>query len=203
MAAFKYILVALLLAGVCQAAWKPKMKRSAKPVDQPKDEKKPSWLPVSEPQEFTVMVDDNINKADQFRHETWKPGGVIEGEYAAPSRDGKWLKVNYRADKDGFHVLSQQVVNEGELNQPTGGSAADHQAKIETSLNGKDTKYTVKEEDLKKAGKDTKGKLQQDHTALWSLDGTHLIMDTHNNMDTCECDSEHEELYPVIKRNNF
>lgn len=112
------------------------------------------------------MVDDNINKADQFRHETWKPGGIIEGEYAAPSRDGKWLKVAYRADKDGFHVLSQQVVNEGELNQPSGGDAAEHQAKIETSLNGKDTKYTVKEEDLKKANKENKAKSQQEHSAL-------------------------------------
>jgi len=177
MAALKYILLALLMAGVCQAIFKHKAKRSPKAAgDTPKtDEKKPSWLPVSEPQEFTVMVDDNINKADQFRHETWKPGGVIEGEYAAPSRDGKWLKVNYRADKDGFHVLSQQVVSEGELNQPAGGSAADHQAKVDisgTSFNGKDIKYTVKEEDLKKAVKDNKAKQQQqpqEHPALWVL----------------------------------
>lgn len=47
---------------------------------------KPSWTPVNEPREFTVMVDDNINKANQFRHETWMPGGVVEGEYATPSR---------------------------------------------------------------------------------------------------------------------
>lgn len=111
------------------------------------------------------MVDDNINKADQFRHETWKPGGVIEGEYAAPSRDGKWLKVSYRADKDGFHVLNQQVVSEGELNP--GGGAADHQAKIETSVNGKDTKYTVKEDELKKANKEkVKRRQQQEHGGL-------------------------------------
>lgn len=171
MAAFKYVLLALLLIGVCQAAYKHKQKRSPSPEDASKAktaEKKPDWKPVSEPQSFSVMVDDNINKADQFRHETWKPGGIIEGEYAAPSRDGKWLKVNYRADKDGFHVLSQQVVSEGELNQPSGGSAADHQAKIETTLNGKDTKYTVKEDDLKKANKENKDKAksQQEHSAL-------------------------------------
>jgi len=170
MAAFKFVLVALLLAGVCHAAYKHKqMKRSAQPDDPAKkDDKKPSWTPVSTPQEFTVMVDDNINKADQFRHETWKPGGIIEGEYAAPSRDGKWLKVNYRADDKGFHILSQQVVSEGELGgSVTGGSAADHQAKVETTLNGKDIKYTVKEEDLKKTKQQQdKAKQQQEHSSL-------------------------------------
>jgi len=171
MAAFKYVIVALLLAGVCHAAFKSKQmkKRSASPNDQPKkDDKTPSWTPVSTPQEFTVMVDDNINKADQFRHETWKPGGVIEGEYAAPTRDGKWLKVSYRADKEGFHVLNQQVVNEGELNAPSGGSAADHQAKVETSVNGKESKYTVKEEDLKKTKQqqDKTKQQQQEHSSL-------------------------------------
>lgn len=64
-----------------------KIKRSPKPQDADKDkQKQPAWKPVDTPQEFTVMVDDNINKADQFRHETWKPGGIIEGEYAAPAR---------------------------------------------------------------------------------------------------------------------
>lgn len=67
-------------------------------------------------------------------------------------RDGKWLKVNYRADKEGFHVLSEKLVSEAELNQPSGGGAADHQAKIETQqTGGPSVKYTVKEDDLKKA----------------------------------------------------
>lgn len=179
----QYFLLVFLIVGVCEASFK--MKRSPKPKPDDDTKKQPSWKPVSEPQEFTVMVDDNINKADQFRHETWKPGGIIEGEYAAPTRylnsqftfniltykilfppinglivslyfikffrDGKWLKVNYRADKEGFHVLSQKVVSESDLNLPSGGGASDHQAKVETQVNGKDVKYTVKEEDLKKA----------------------------------------------------
>ncbi|ODM93826.1 hypothetical protein Ocin01_12856 [Orchesella cincta] len=151
MALYKFILLAILLVGVCDAGFKAK--RSPKPADSAP--KKEDWTPVSTPQEFTVMVDDNINKADQFRHETWKPGGIIEGEYASPTRDGKWLKVNYRADKEGFHVLSSKVVSESELNQPAGGAASDHQAKIETHVNGKDIAYTVKEDDLKKAKQDS------------------------------------------------
>lgn len=162
MAAFKYVLLAILLAGLCDAGFKHK--RSPKPDGAEEAFKKqPAWKPVDQPQEFTVMVDDNINKADQFRHETWKPGGIIEGEYASPTRDGKWLKVNYRADKEGFHVLSQKVVSESELNQPSGGAAADHQAKVETQFNGKDVKYTVKEEDLKKAKNQ---KPDQQHSGL-------------------------------------
>jgi len=160
MASFKYLLLALLVVGVCEASFK-KVKRSANPKPDETNEKKQNWKPVSEPQEFSFTVDDNINKANQYRHETWKPNGVVEGEYAAPTRDGKWLKVNYRADKDGFNVLSQKVVTEAELNQPSGGGALDHQAKVETQLNGKDIKYTVKEDDLKKA-KDK----QQSHSAL-------------------------------------
>ncbi|CAL8070577.1 unnamed protein product [Orchesella dallaii] len=146
MAMFKFILLAVLLVGLADAKFKAK--RSPKPADSAKKE---DWKPVSTPQEFTVMVDDNINKADQFRHETWKPDGSIEGEYASPTRDGKWLKVNYKADKQGFHILSQDVVTEQELNQPAGGAASDHQAKVETLVNGKNVAYTVKEEDLKKA----------------------------------------------------
>lgn len=82
-------------------------------------------------------------------------------------REGKWLKVNYRADKDGFHIINQQVVTEDELNQPSGGSAADHTASVETQVDGKNTAYTVKEEDLKKAAAKNKDKQQQgQHTAL-------------------------------------
>jgi len=168
MAFCKYVVLAILLVGVmeCHAGYKHKMKRSPKAGGEspqsPDAKKKETWKPVSEPQEFTVMVDDNINKADQFRHETWKPGGVVEGEYAAPARDGKWLKVNYRADKDGFHIRSQQEVTEAELKQPSGGAAADHQAKVEQNINGKDVQYTVKEEDLKKA----KAKQDSQHGGL-------------------------------------
>jgi len=169
MAMYKFLLLAILVVGVTEAKYKAK--RSPMPMPNPSDadapKKEPAWKPVSTPQEFTVMVDDNINKADQFRHETWKPGGIIEGEYAAPTRDGKWLQVNYRADKDGFHILSQKVVSESELNQPTGGAASDHQAKIETHVTGqKDISYTVKEDDLKKAKQQQQDKDSSKHGGL-------------------------------------
>lgn len=82
------------------------------------------------------------------------PNNFIESfsGFVTDFRDGKWLKVNYRADKEGFHVLSEKLVSEAELNQPSGGAAADHQAKVETQLTGSPgVKYTVKEDELKKA----------------------------------------------------
>lgn len=66
----------------------------------------PDWKPASGPREFTVNVDDNIQGANQHRHEKWN-NGTVTGSYAAPGgRNGKWLKYEYIGDSNGFRITS-------------------------------------------------------------------------------------------------
>lgn len=77
-----------------------KLETPASPNSQAQD-----WTPVTGERGFSVNVNDKIQGASQLRHETWKDG-VVNGYYAAPTREGKWLKVTYQADDKGYKVLS-------------------------------------------------------------------------------------------------
>jgi hypothetical protein len=125
------------------------------PAKIPKEEKEqPAWKPNSGPKEWSVDVDDKINGANQHRHEKWNNGSVT-GEYAAPGRDGKWLKYSYVGDKEGFRITSVKEVSPNEM-MSGHTEAQEHQATVAVQKSDeKPIQYTITEpppSPLKKTG---------------------------------------------------
>jgi len=113
-------------------------------------EQKESWTPATGPREFSVDVDDHIHGALQHRHEKWN-NGTVTGTYAAPGRNGKWLKYDYIGDANGFRITSTKEVTPKEL-MDGHTPAQDHQANVNIkSDQNAAVQYTVTEEQLNKA----------------------------------------------------
>jgi hypothetical protein len=65
---------------------------------------KEEFQPVTGTRKFSYQVSDNIKGADQNRQETWD-NGTVTGSYVSPHRDGKFLRTEYVADKNGFRIV--------------------------------------------------------------------------------------------------
>jgi len=135
-------------------------KRAAENDRQKTAPKKPDWQPATGPREFTVNVDDNIRGANQHRHEKWN-NGTVTGSYAAPGRNGKWLKYEYIGDSKGFRITSTKEMSADEL-MAGSNAAGDNAANINIQADKQDpVKYTVTEEELAKSKEKNQKEQQQ------------------------------------------
>jgi len=139
-------------------------KRSTENDQQKTTQKQPAWQPATGPREFTVNVDDNIQGANQHRHEKWN-NGTVTGSYAAPGRDGKWLKYEYIGDSKGFRITSTKELSDDQL---TAGSksAGDNAASINIQADQQQpVQYTVTEDELAKSKEKHEKELKQNPQA--------------------------------------
>jgi len=113
------------------------------------ESQKNDWKPNTTPSHFHFKLTDKIKGADQFREEKVN-NGEVTGYWAVPTEDGKMLKrTEYRAGKDGFHIVSEKLVPRDEMMGDT--KTNPDEANVEIDQLGGNTAYTVKASDLKKS----------------------------------------------------
>jgi len=125
-----------------------KFQRGYRSVSKEGEKDEPTWKPNTDPQHFHYKLTDNIKGADQFREEKIN-NGEVEGYWAVPvDETGKMFRrTQYRAGKDGFHIVSEKLVPIEELG---GAQTNKDEATVSIDQLGGKTDYTVKGSDLKK-----------------------------------------------------
>jgi len=105
---FQIILVlvglSIALIGMTDAMGKREISSKLNSANKDKEQQQEEFQPATAPRKFSYQVSDHIKGADQNRQESWN-NGTVTGSYVAPHRDGKFLKTEYIADKDGFRIL--------------------------------------------------------------------------------------------------
>jgi len=136
-----------VIFGLTSSAVSPLLQEQLKANDKlapPKPLEEP-WAPATQPREFGYSVADNIQGANQVRHEIWK-NNTVTGMYAYPLGGDQWEIVNYVADSLGFRVVSSKKVSELELMK--GHTIAKDSAAIDIDRDGTKTNYTVKADEI-------------------------------------------------------